>query len=332
MRNIKLLFAFESSNLNIWRNFLRPNRSARYRKIREFFGRLYTAFLLFIDSGAGVFNLKPKLSNNLSSKDLIEKSHKRVAIYAGYINTESEVIEAERILELLSDKFDLLILVNTGCAELQIHQPNFLSIRRQNFGRDLASYKYALDSLQLEKMSELFFFNDSVLWTKNSIVKFLLGAQQSKFQVTSLTSSDQHSYHLQSYALHLKGDIAELSKAFSETRISNFKRVIVEAGEKRLSRYWIAKQIQIGSIYSQASLSPQLAKYREVYGDDYEHLLYLLSHRVPLNPSIHFWAPLFAQSGVVKKALLTKNPAQLKYVPKTLLDLQSKINRDKSLT
>jgi hypothetical protein len=224
----------------------------------------------------------------------------------------------------------LLVLVNTGCAELQIHQPNFLSIRRQNFGRDLASYKYALDSLQLEKTSELFFFNDSVLWSKNSIVRFLLDAQQSKFQVTSLTSSDQHSYHLQSYALHLKGDIAVLSKAFSEIRISNFKRVIVEAGEKRLSRYWIAKQIQIGSIYSQDSLSPLLAKYREVYGDDYEHLLYLLSHRVPLNPSLHCWAPLFAQSGVVKKALLTKNPAQLKYVPKTLVDLQAKITLDEN--
>lgn len=309
---------------------MRPNSSHPFRKIREYLGVIFTAILLLVDLCAGVFNLKPKLSNNLSSRDLIEKSHKRVAIYAGYINTESEVIEAERILKLLSGEFDLLILVNTGSRELKIDLPNFLYFRRDNFGRDLASYKYAVDSLQLKNRSELFFFNDSVLWTKNSIVKFLLGARQSKFQVTSLTSSDQHSFHLQSYALHLKGDIAELSKAFSEIRISNFKRVIVEAGEKRLSRYWIAKQIQIGSIYSQDSLSPLLAKYRDVYGDDYEQLLYLLSHRVPLNPSIHFWAPLYSQSGVVKKALLTKNPAQLKYIPKTLEEVQAKITLDKT--
>ena len=311
---------------------MRPNRSARYRKIREFFGRLYTAFLLFIDSGAGVFNLKPKLSNNLSSKDLIEKSHKRVAIYAGYINTESEVIEAERILKLLSGEFELLFLVNTGSRELNIALPNFLYFRRENFGRDLASYKYAVDSLQLKNTSELFFFNDSVYWTGKSVFDFVESARQKDSAVTALTSSDQYSYHLQSYALHLKGDIAELSKAFSKIRISNFKRVIVEAGEKRLSNYWITKKVKIRGIYYQNSLSPLLTKYKDTYGQDYEYILDLISQGVSLNPSIHFWAPLYAQSGVVKKALLTKNPAQLKCVPNTLLDLQSKINRDKSLT
>jgi hypothetical protein len=309
---------------------LRPNSSRPFRKIREYLGVIFTAFLLLVDFGAGVFNLKPKLSNGLSSKDLIEKSHKRVAIYAGYINTESEVIEAERILKLLSNEFDLLILVNTGSRELKIVLPNFLYFRRENFGRDLASYKYAVDSLHLKNTSELFFFNDSVFWTGKSVFDFVESARQKDSVVTALTSSDQYSYHLQSYALHLKGDIAELSKAFSKIRISNFKRVIVEAGEKRLSNYWLTKKVKIGCIYNQDSLSPLLSKFKDTYGQDYEYILDFISQGVPLNPSIHFWAPLYAQSGVVKKALLQKNPAQLKDVPKTLLDLQSKVNRDKS--
>ncbi len=309
---------------------MRPNSSRPFRKTKEYLGVIYTAVLLLIDFSAGAFNLKPKLSNNLSGGDLLEKSYKRVAIYAGYINTESEVFEAERVIKLLSGEFDLLILVNTGSRELKIDLPNFLYFCRENFGRDLASYKYSVDSLQLKNTSELFFFNDSVIWTGKSVFDFVECARQKDSAVTALTSSDQYSYHLQSYALHLKGDIAELTKAFSKIRNSNFKRVIVEAGEKRLSRYWIAKQIQIGSIYSQDSLSPLLAKYRDVYGDDYEQLLYLLSHRVPLNPSIHFWAPLYSQSGVVKKALLTKNPAQLKYIPKTLEEVQAKITLDKT--
>ena len=310
---------------------MRPNSSRPYRKIREYFGRLYTTGLLLVDLGAGVFNIKPKLSSNLPNNDLLEKIHKRVAIFAGYINTESEVFEAERILGLLSDEFDLLILVNTGRSELKINQPDLLYFHRENFGRDLASYKYALNSLQLKNTSELFFFNDSVFWTGTSIFDFLESARWSDFDVTALTSSDQHSYHLQSFVLHLKGDIAELSKAFNIIQISNFKRVIVEAGEKKLSHYWLSKKIKIGGVYNQDSLSPLLTTYKDTYGEDYEYILDLTSQGVPLNPSIHFWAPLYAQSGVVKKALLTKNPAQLKYAPKTLLDLQTKVNRDNGL-
>ena len=294
-------------------------------------GRLYTTFLLFIDFSLGVFNLKSKLPTNLNDGALFEKSFSRVAIYACYITTKSEGFEAERILELLHDEFDLLILVNTGSRHLDFDQTNLVILHRENFGRDLASYKYALESLRLKKTSELFLFNDSVLWTGNSIFDLLASARKKNCDVTSLTSSNQHSYHLQSYALHLKGNIAELSKAFRVIRISNFKRVIVEAGEKRLSNYWIAKKIRIGSIYTQDSLSPLLGKYKDTYGHDYERILDLISQGVSLNPSIHFWAPLYAQSGVVKKALLNKNPAQLKYVPKTLLDLKTKIPLDSKL-
>ena len=310
---------------------MKPSKHRVSRKNREFLGRLYTTFLLFIDFSLGVFNLKSKLPTNLNDGALFEKSFSRVAIYACYITTESEGFEAERILELLHDEFDLLILVNTGSRHLDFDQTNLVILHRENFGRDLASYKYALDYLLLEKVTELFFFNDSVFWTGNSVFDFLESARHKDCEVTALTSSDQYSYHLQSYALHFKGDIAELSKAFKTIRISNFKRVIVEAGEKRLSRYWLAKHVKIGGIYNQDSLIPLLANYKDVYLHDYERILNLVSQRVPLNPSIHFWAPLYAQSGVVKKALMNKNPAQLKYVPKTLLDLQAKIALDSKL-
>jgi hypothetical protein len=310
---------------------LKPSKHHTYRTIREIFGRIYTALLLFLDFSRGMLNLKPKLVLKLNKSDLLEKSYGRVAIFAGYINTESEALEAERILKLLRIEFDLLILVNTGKRDLDLIQTNLVVLQRDNFGRDLASYKYALDYLLLEKVTELFFFNDSVFWTGNSVFNFLESARRKNCEVTALTSSDQHSFHLQSYALHLKGDIAELSKAFKTIRISNFKRVIVEAGEKRLSRYWLAKHNKIGGVHNQDSLIPLLANYKDVYLHDYERILNLVSQRVPLNPSIHFWAPLYAQSGVIKKALLTKNPARLKNAPKSLTDIQSKVTQDKKL-
>ena len=286
---------------------------------------------MFLDISSRVLRSNQSISVIPHSGGLKNCSYPRVAIFAGYLNTKSEIVEAERILKLLRREFDLLILVNTGSIELNTNNPHFLYLQRENFGRDLASYKHVLNSLELKNTSELFLFNDSVLWTEDSILDFLANARKSNYEVTALTSSDQHSYHLQSYALHMKGDISEISKAFGVIRISNLKRVIVEAGEKRLSNYWIAKKIRIGSIYTQDSLSPLLGKYKDTYGHDYEHILDLISQGVPLNPSIHFWVPLYAQSGVIKKALLNKNPAQLKYVPKTLLDLQAKIALDSKL-
>jgi hypothetical protein len=285
---------------------------------------------LLIDSGLESFKLKPKFAFDVNESDLSEKSCGRVAIFAAFVNTEIEKFEVERVIKLLTSELDSLILVNTGSLEFEFAQPNFRYFHRMNFGRDLASYKYALNTINLESTSELFFFNDSVLWTDNSILNFLTKARESILSVTSLTSSDQHTFHLQSYALHLKGNIAELTKAFSVIRISNLKRVIVEAGEKALSQYWMTKQIGIGSVYTQDSLSPLLAKYKSLYLEDYDQILSLLSQNVPLNPSIHLWAPLYAQSGVVKNVLLTKNPAQLKYAPKTIEELQSKVALDKN--
>lgn len=308
---------------------MRPSRLLPLRAIRKHCGGVLTTFLLLIDFVFDALNLKPKLALDSDGNELIEDSYGRVAIFAGYISTENEVLEAERVLRLLSDKFDLLLLINTGSIRLKIDLPNFYYFHRRNFGRDLASYKYGLDSLNLEKTFELFFFNDSVLWTENSIVSTLANFRKSGFQVTSLTSSDQYSYHLQSYALHLKGDVSEISKAFSAIRVSNLKRVIVEAGEKRLSQYWITRKIQVGSVYTQDSLFPLLAKYKGLYSQDYNQIKTLVSQGVPLNPSIHFWAPLYGQSGVVKKVLMAMNPAQLKYVPKNLKELESKITLEK---
>lgn len=309
---------------------MKPSKYVTSRKSRELFGQFYTALLLFYDFSLGVCKLKPNFPSSSSHNNLIYRSFSKVAVFAVFLNSEAEMIEAERVLKLISNEFETIVLVNTGGYVFSAKFPNLIDMHRENYGRDLASYKHALDSLDLSDTSEVLLFNDSVLWTGTSIVRFIAEARRSKYQVTSLTSSNQHTSHLQSYVLHLKGDITLLSKAFRFIRISNFKRVIVEAGEKRLSHYWIANQIQIGSIHSQVSLGPLLVKYKDLYREDYSQIISLLSRRVPLNPSIHFWAPLFAQSGVVKKVLMTKNPAQLKYVPETLKELQSKVALDKN--
>lgn len=310
---------------------MRPSRHKTFRKFKGIVVRLYTTLLFLLDFALEIVKLKPNFSLISYPSNFLNVSKTRVAIFAAYINSDAEFCEAKRVIDLLINEFDLMILVNTGICKLTIERPKLVHIHRRNFGRDLASYKYALDSIKLDETEELLFFNDSVFWTENSLLNFLLQARKSNLQVTSLTSSKQHTFHLQSYALHLKGDISQLSKAFSEIRFSHFKRILVEAGEKRLSSYWVSHQIRIGGLYDQHSLGTRLPQYRELYPGDYDQLQTLISQGVSLNPSIHLWAPLYKESGVIKKALLATNPTKFKNVPKSLSEIQSRIILNQNL-
>ncbi len=305
---------------------MKPSKYVLLRKVRKVLGEVSTLSLLFPDTALQVLRLKPTLSSYHGLPIAEEKSGARLAVFAVYINSDDELSEALRILDYIREEFDRVLIINTGKTSFSDSHPNVLVVSRGNFGRDLASYKLATDLLNFESTSEIFFFNDSVIWTDNSILCFLNKARESAFEVTSLTSSDQHTFHLQSYALHLKGNMVELTKPFSSIRVSNFKRLIVEAGEKSLSRYWISRNIHIGAIENQKTLGPLLKKYVDLYPEDYVILQSLISRDVPLNPSIHLWAPLYATSGVIKKALITANPAKLKYSPTSVCEIQSKVD------
>jgi hypothetical protein len=293
-------------------------------------GYVFTMSLFFLQYFFAIFKNRVETSPPSHKEEAVNRSVPRIAIFAVFVNTKAELSDIERVLKLLNDKFDSLVLVNTGSRRFDFKLLNVSCFHRENYGRDIGSYKYALDLLNLESTSELLLINDSVLWTGNSVLGFLSKARKSNYQVTALTSSDQHEFHLQSYALHFKGNVKKLTHAFEEIRISNFKRLIVELGEKKISRYWNSNQTRIGGIYNQSSLKLLLPKYKSLYGSDYVLLLKMLSERVPLNPSIHLWAPLFEQSGVIKKSLILKNPARLKFVPGSLREAQTiiKLGRD----
>jgi hypothetical protein len=305
---------------------LKPSKYGLVRKIKKLFGHVYTFALLILDTISQTLNIGPRLSLNSVDLQVNDQSFSRVAVFAAYLNSDDERSEALRIVNQIREEFDRVLIINTGKTNFSDSHPNVLVISRGNFGRDLASYKLATNLLNFESTSEIFFFNDSVIWTDNSILCFLTKARESAFEVTSLTSSDQHTFHLQSYALHLKGNMVELTKPFSSIRVSNFKRLIVEAGEKSLSRYWISRNVHIGAIQNQKTLGPLLKKYVDLYPEDYAILQSQISRGVPLNPSIHFWAPLYATSGVIKKALITANPAKLKYSPTSVREIQLKVD------
>lgn len=304
---------------------MKPNKYGFVRKIKKLLGHVYTIVLLFLDLISQILFLRPKLSLNPVDLNVNIQSYPRVAVFASFINSVVEQNEAQRVISQIWEEFDTVLVINTGGIQFSASYANVLVFSRDNFGRDLVSYKLAADLLNLDNTSEIFFFNDSVIWSETSLSNFLIKARESEYEVTSLTSSEQHSLHLQSYALHLKGDVVELAKAFRAIRVSNFKWLIVEAGEKMLSRFWISKNVSIGGIYNQETLSPLLENYVDLYPEDYDILQKLISQNVPLNPSIHLWAPLYALSGVVKKALINRNPAKLKYFPRSLAEIQLRI-------
>jgi hypothetical protein len=305
---------------------LKPSKYGLVRKIKKFLGHVYTIALLFLEIISQILFFRRKLSLNPVDLKVDVQSYQRVAVFAAFINSFDEQNEAQRVISQIWNKFDRVLVINTGDIPISASYANVHIFSRDNFGRDLTSYKLASELLNLENTSEIFFFNDSVIWSENSLSNFLIKARECEYEVTSLTSSDQYTFHLQSYALHLKGDVVELIKAFRVFRVSNFKRLIVEGGEKAISRFWISKNVNIGGIYNQNTLRPLFENYVDLYPEDYDILQKLISQNVPLNPSIHLWAPLYAASGVIKKALISRNPAKLKYFPRSLAEIQLRID------
>ena len=297
---------------------MRPSRLALWRSARRFAGTILTKALLTVDEVLNVLRFKQDLFAGLQLDKLANINGARFAIYAVFSNSESETKEILRVVNLVGSEFDSIIVVNTGIAKIQCDLNNVICLQRKNFGRDLGSYKAILQKLNLQNVSEIFLFNDSVFWLDLAVCYFLEFSRSNLFEVSGVTISTQNTFHLQSYAIHIKGDVSKITTPLLTLRISRFKRGLIDAGEKELSNHWLEDQIRVGSLHNQTSLLSNFAKYQKVYGKDFSKILNLVNNQVPLNPSIHLWAPLLEESRIIKKSLIFANPARLQIQPKTI--------------
>lgn len=310
---------------------MRPSNLRYVRFTRQIIGAALTKSMLLTDSALDCLFFKRDIYKGLPLLGLANMNFSKVAIFAIYSNNTEESSEAVRVVNLIATKFDMVIVVNTGRNQLESDLKNVKSLQRTNLGRDLASYRAVLEMLKLENVSEVLLFNDSVFWSNSAILDFIEFSRQSDYEVTGVTLSNQHLIHLQTYGLHIKGELPKILKPFSKIRISRFKRGLIEAGEKELSRFWFKEEIRVGFMHDQNSLIKNFNGYKNIYNEDFLQIQNLTRMGVPLNPTIHLWAPLFEQTGIIKKALIKKNPARLKFVPRSLVEAQSTIRDNVNL-
>lgn len=289
-----------------------PSASLASRGIRKFFGRSLDC-LLFLDYSLSGVARKRMLD---SSRVDIQPSHK-IVIYSVFLKSQEQFELLHIQIESELKDFDLIIIVNTG--ELQtpiLKNPRLIYIDRPNRGRDLASLSYAIKICHesIKNASELLVLNDSVYWAPRALSAFVAAARKTRFDVTALTSSEQHRFHLQSYAFHFKFLSDSIILGLRSIGTYRYKRTIVHYGEKKLSRDFLRAGVKLGALFDSSEMKSHIFLYSDWYGPDIDAVAHLVDKNVALNPTIHFWPELALSAGVVKKSLL-KNPAKFRVSP-----------------
>ena len=297
------------------------------RKIYILGGGIASSIAALLENFRFIFVKADDLRFALSFGPKLKKQ--RVAIFASYSSSREDREEVIRLTRLLVPLFDQVVVVDTGIFPSE-DLNGVIFYNRKNIGRDLFSFSQALNLFEVDLIEEILFFNDSVLWSNDSLPQLVNIARISKFEVTSVTASHQNSFHLQSYFIHIKNASKAALIPFDQLKPWLLKRNIVNFGEKFLTKSWLSSGVAVGGLFDQQSLSPEIQNFKHAYGEDYPSIKKLVESKVPLNPSIHFWPALLANTGVIKNVLIRSNPAGFKRAPSSLSDALSMIRKDNS--
>lgn len=187
--------------------------------------------------------------NDVSSSTNQAKSPavNRVCVFAHYDPDNRLDPHVHYFLTELSNHVDRLILVSTceleEAARRQLADIGAEFYLRENIGFDFGSYQYGLSQLALTEIDELILCNDSVYGPLRDFADVFQQMADSPADFWGITSSEEISFHLQSYFLVFRKPVL-VSDAFS--RFWNTlapgadKQQIILDGEVGLSRVLLA--------------------------------------------------------------------------------------------
>jgi hypothetical protein len=295
-----------------------PSQNAMPRILRDFFGRTLDHVLILDYVFGNLFKTAPKTL-------LVQPktSHPRPIVIAAYINSGEEWKVFEPFVVEAAAVCNPVILINTGTFVIgTVPIKNLFVFSRRNVSRDLGSYRYGLEVLlanyDINAIKSVVLVNDSVVWKQGALKAFIENSEKSAYTVTSITISLQRQKHLQSYAYHVKRPSIEILKPFITLPRIYFKRTLVFYGEMRFSSFWQSQEISFGGLFSEENLLPFLIDDENFSQADSKRIQRLIDSGVHLNPTIHFWKPLYEHSGIIKKSLFKRNPARLDFAPKSM--------------
>jgi len=190
-------------------------------------------------------------SINSNSGNYPYSNSKRVAIIASHITSVAAVSNfIFPIKELIANGY-FVCLIDTGKIEFSTLNPKLLILKRNNLGRDFASFRDALKNMNLTNTEDLILMNDSCYWERNSMNKYFKKTETEFSDVRCITLSFQKTPHPQSYFLHFKKPVIRLVLYFFQNEVRNWKskRNIVNRGEIQLARYLNKSNVKIVDVF-----------------------------------------------------------------------------------
>lgn len=191
----------------------------------------------------------------------LNTTEKRYAFVASYLFDPIISESLRATVKSLIDQGFVTILIVASEFQQPLELPSELEkvisvIRRPNSGYDFGSWAIANEMVPNAKCAdEVLLVNDSLYFNSNNAFQFaeaVRKANQSPYDVTSITDSLLHSYHLQSYFLHFKKKNfghEEIQNFFREVRPQQDRDAVIFAYEIGFSILARNSELTVGSLY-----------------------------------------------------------------------------------
>ena len=235
----------------------------------------------------------------------------RLAIFIHWSKSDRISDHDQNLIHCLASEFDQVLVVCNRNGTSNRNQPiidnpdnKIQIIERVNEGYDFGGYKDGMLLIRefSDAFSEVLLINNSIFLLKSSLTELMQDIRDIEFDVTSITSSTEETFHLQSYFLHFKKQTLKDSGIwdwFSQLETNSNKRATVTSLEIPFSAQMNALGFTCGAIWNSQQLlnlmysaagSNLLNEFRRQTG-------WIVSMRSffsgePLNPMHYMWPHL----------------------------------------
>ena len=243
---------------------------------------------------------QPKFSDN-----------NRLAIFVHWSKSDRISKHDQNLIHCLASEFDQVLVICNRNGTGNRNQPlidnpdsKIQVIERFNEGYDFGGYQDGMLLIRefSDAFSEVLLINNSIFLLKNSLTELIQEVRDSDFDITSITSSSEETFHLQSYFLHFKKRTLRDSGLwdwFFKLETNSNKRATVTSLEIPFSTEMNALGFTCGAIWNSQQLanlmysaagSNLLTEFRRQTGWIFSLRSFFSDQ--PLNPMHYMWPHL----------------------------------------
>ena len=235
----------------------------------------------------------------------------RLAIFVHWSKSDRISKHDQNLIHCLASEFDQVLVVCNRNGTGNRNQPSIDNtdskvqvIERVNEGYDFGGYQDGMLLIRefSDAFSEVLLINNSIFVLKSSLTELIQEVRDSDFDVTSITSSSEETFHLQSYFLHFKKRTLSDSGLwdwFFKLETNSNKRATVTSLEIPFSTEMNALGFTCGAIWNSQQLenlmysaagSNLLTEFRRQTGWIFSMRSFFSGE--PLNPMHYMWPHL----------------------------------------